>query len=330
MALQHKKVLVTGASGFIGSALCGRLLALGAEVHGISRRVRESGSSGLRWWRGDIVEISAIREIVTAVQPEFIFHLGGHTQAARGQEQILPSFQTNLISTINLLLAANEVGCKRVLLTGSLEEPDMEDVSAASCTPSSPYAASKYAASCYARMFHSLYQLDVVVLRVFMVYGPAQSDLRKLVPSVILTLLKGESARLGSGQRLVDWIYVDDVAAGFVAAAEATGVAGKTIDIGSGELVSVRELVEQLAPLVDADSVIRLGALPDRPLEQIRAADLTPAKLLLGWKPTVTLAQGLRNTVEWYRTEISENRLAETLSTSEQPPQTRLVTDATQ
>ena len=123
----------------------------------------------------------------------------------------------------------------------------------------------KWASSAYGRMFHALYRLPVVILRVFMVYGPAQRDVRKLIPMLILSLLRGETPKLMSGERQVDWIYVDDVVDGLLASAHASHVEGKTIDIGAGELMTVRSLVERLVLLMDSSITPVFGAVADRP-----------------------------------------------------------------
>jgi nucleoside-diphosphate-sugar epimerase len=203
----------------------------------------------------------------------------------------------NLVTSVNLLTAAAESGGPRVVLAGSMEEPDRDDPA-----PSSPYAAAKAATSGYARLFDSLYGLPVVNLRVFMVYGPGQRDGTKLVPYVINSLLRGEAPELSSGRREVDWIYVDDVVAAFLAAADAEKAPGTTLDVGSGELVSIRSLVEQIVPLVGGDARPAFGALPDRPGERPRRADVAQSRETIGWEPSTPLAVGLVRTVEWFRT----------------------------
>ena len=296
-SLAGKKALVSGASGFIGAHLCRRLLQDGAEVHGTSRTRRSREEHGVFWWQGDLAEIGTVRDILTALRPDVIFHLAGHVAGARERELVEPTFRSNLMSTVNLLDVAGEVGCSRVLLASSLEEPEPGNPHAIPC---SPYAAAKWAGSAYARMFHALYQLPVVILRLFMVYGPEQQDLRKLVPYVILSLLRGEAPQLMSGQRQVDWIYVEDVVDGFLAAATAGSVEGKTVDLGSGSLIPVRTLVEQLVRLINPRIEPRFGALTDRPLEQVRIADVANSLDLIGWKPTVSLEEGLKRTADWY------------------------------
>lgn len=301
-----QKILVTGASGFIGSHLCPRLCSSGAEVHAISRTERANDESHLRWWQGDLADTDAVRSLLRVIKPDVIFHLASHVVGARDLDLVIPTFRSNLMSTVNLLTAAGEIGCYRIILTGSLEEPELDNPQA---IPSSPYAVAKWAGSAYARMFYTLYQVPVVILRVFMVYGPAQQDLGKLIPYVILSLLRGQAPRLTNGQRQVDWIYVEDVVEALLVAARATDVEGKTIDVGSGELVPIRAVVEHLVRLISPQLQPLFGALPDRPLEQVRVADTARSQAMMGWKPITSLEEGLKRTVEWYERQLSEGML---------------------
>ena len=181
------------------------------------------------------------------VQPDVVLHLASEVGGGRQLELVLPMLQANLVATVNVMVACAEVGCSRVVLAGSMEEPDASDPDAVA---QSPYAAAKWGALAYARHLHTLHRLPVVHLRVFMVYGPGQPDLRKLVPYVTVSLLRGEAPRLTSGARAVDWIYVDDVVDAFLRAAVASGVEGRSLDIGSGALVTARALVVRLSELV--------------------------------------------------------------------------------
>jgi UDP-glucose 4-epimerase len=302
-----EKVLITGASGFIGSHLCRRLCQAGIELHAISRAKRPGHEGKLQWWQGDLSDSATARDLMQAVKPDVIFHLASHVMGARSLENVLPTFRSNLFSTVNIMAAASEIGCRRIVLTNSLEEPDSGDPTS---IPSSPYAAAKWASSGYARMFHALYQLPVVILRLFMVYGPAQQDLGKLIPYVTLCLLRGEAPRLSSGRRDVDWIYVEDVVDGIITASQANDVDGKTIEIGSGELVSIRKVVEHLVRLTNPTIQPLFGALPERPLEQVRAADTAKSNALLGWKAKISLEQGLKRTTEWYEQQLKNGGLA--------------------
>lgn len=301
-----KRILVTGGSGFIGAALCRRLVALGSEVHAVSRRVVTDGGSGVTWWQGDLADHDTVRRLFGAVRPHIVFHLASEVTGGRQLELVLPTLRGNLVGAVNLYLGAAEHGVERVVAAGSLEEPDDGDTPAVPC---SPYAAAKWASAGYARMFHALYRTPITIARLFMVYGPAQKDLRKLVPYVILSLLRGISPQLSSGTRPVDWIYVDDVVSGLLATGIAPHVDGKAVDLGTGVLVTTREVVEQLGAIIAVDVPLGFGTLPDRPLERVRTADVQTTRRLLDWAPGCSLRQGLEQTVLWYRQQLESGSL---------------------
>jgi UDP-glucose 4-epimerase len=276
----------------------------GAEVHAVYRTRRPADSGDQRWWQADLADLEEVRKIVGQARPEVVFHLASHVKGAPGLEHVLTTFQSNLQSTVNLLTLATGSNFRRVILTGSLAEPEVEN---GETFPSAPYAAAKWASSGYARMFHALYKLPVLIARVFMVYGPAQIDLTKLIPYVTLSLLQGKTPKISSGDRLVDWIYVSDVVNGFLALAQASDVDGATLDLGSGSLVSIREIVQQLAMSIGNGVKPEFGALPDRPLEPTRIAKTAEAFARTGWKPQVSLQEGLERTVDWYRAELERS-----------------------
>jgi len=298
-----KNVLVTGGSGFIGTHLCRRLRREGAEVNAISRLTHSSDDSGPRWWQGDLSEITTTRKFLTTIKPDVIFDLCGYPVGARELDHVIPSFRSNLMSTLNILTAATEAGCQRIVLAGSLEEPKGANPQV---IPSSPYAVAKWAASAYARMFHALYDLPVVILRVFMVYGPGEQPPNKLIPYVTRSLLQGKVPRLASGERKIDWIYVEDVVGGFLAGASANNIEGQTIDVGSGKARTIRTIVDHITRLITPKIKPLFNSLPDRPFEQERVADRARSLDMMGWRPTTSLEEGLKQTVEWYKAQKKE------------------------
>ena len=132
-------------------------------------------------------------------------------------------------------------------------------------------------------------------------------DLTKLIPYVTLSLLQGKTPKISSGERLVDWIYVSDVVNGFLALAKASDVDGATLDLGSGSLISIRSIVQQLAMSIGGGGNAEFGALPDRPLEPTRIARTAETFARIGWKPQVSLQEGLERTVDWYRRELKHS-----------------------
>jgi UDP-glucose 4-epimerase len=296
---QGSRILITGASGFIGSHLTGKLLALGAEVWAVSRSITgKVATPHLHWLQADLSQPSAIDTLLEDAQPDVIFHLAGQATGSRDLEAVIPTFEANLTSAVYLLTAATKRKCKKVVLAGSGEEPRGNT---ADPPLSSPYAAAKWAVSRYTSLFFDLYRTPVVNARVYMVYGPGEQNLNKIVPYTILSLLKGQPPKMSSGERFCDWIHVEDVAEGLLACARAEGAVGKTVDIGSGTLVSVREMVEIVAALLEVKVDLHFGSLTDRPLDtHMPRAQLKRTQTTLAWLPRITLDRGLPLTVKWF------------------------------
>jgi UDP-glucose 4-epimerase len=301
------RVLVTGGSGFIGSHLIDRLASAGADVHAVSRRA-VFGRRDLTWHVADLTDASACMQLIETVSPDVVFHLASAVTGARQLDLVVPVMSANLGTAVNLLTATAKLApTARLVLAGSIEEPHQHH----DLTPVSPYAAAKSAATGYAKMFFRLWNVQVSVLQIAMVYGPAQHDHNKLLPYATLALLRGDSPQLSTGRRLVDWVYVDDVVDALVRSAETDRAIGKVFDICSGRLVSIGDTVETLASIVGGGARAQFGAVGDRPMDLPQRGNPRAAAKLLDWHASTPLEDGLRKTVAWYAENYLEALTAE-------------------
>ena len=313
-SLSGARVLVTGASGFIGSHLTRRLVDDGAEVHALTSAVSSVYPTRLVDLREDIVlhegnlnDQGAMRALARVVRPEYVFHLGAYTHVGKSWERIDECTQTNVVGTVNLLRAIEDTGYRRMVFTGTseiygaVEVPFRED---AAVEPGSPYAVSKYAAERFCRMLHRGRGWPIVLLRPFNAYGPAQSPDR-VIPEVIVRALEGRALQMTSGTQTREFNYVVDLVDGFVRAALTPGIEGELLNLGCGEEIAVAELATKILGLMGDPIEVSIGALPERPNEIPRmCSDSSKARELLGWKPAHTLDDGLGRTIEWYEREL--------------------------
>jgi len=300
-----RRVLVTGATGFVGGHLCRALIELGAEVHGLARRASESTLvPGCQPWAVDLMDALAVQQALSEAQPHLVYHLAGLVTAHQDASLVLPMLQNNLLGAINLLLAATKTECDRLILVGSSEEPA---AGATDPTPTSPYAAAKAATSLYAQMFHRVYGVPIVGVKPFVIYGSHQ-DVTKFIPYTILSLLREEAPRLSSGKRVVDLVYIVDIVRGLLQVGIQPGLEGKVMDLGTGQGTCLRDVVELLVELSNSQVTPLFGAVADRLGEHPQIADRDITRQLLDWEPLWSLRQGLTETIGWYRSQQEDSR----------------------
>jgi UDP-glucose 4-epimerase len=293
--LASKTILITGASGFIGYNLAKRLGALGGNVFGTSRIERENTNEAFVWLECSFDNLNETQKILEKIRPDIIYHFSGEVTASNDINHIHPTFHSLVTSTVNILTEATRLNCERVILTGSCTEPVELEKAAGS-----PYAAAKCAMRTYGNMFWQCYHTPVVIVRPFVGYGPGQSS-AKLIPHVISSFLKNESPQLTSGRWLSDWIYIDDIIEGIINSTVTPGIEGLTIDLGTGILTSVKDVVLEIKSIIGSQASPRFGALPDRDNEFVRLADIEQAFARLNWKAKTSLTEGLIKTVGAYK-----------------------------
>ncbi len=284
------RYLITGANGFIGAHLARRLVDLDEYV------CAWTGESGDLLRLQDIqdrLELQAVNlrtaaDVVKAVEradPAVIFHCA----AAGVTDPFLPldeAIRTNVYGTINLLRAVQ--GRARIVVLRTSGEIDALNV----------YAASKAAAWQFCRMYARTQAWPLVGAMPFQVYGPGQS-IKNVIPAAIEAALAGKDFPMSSGRVHRDWIYIDDVINALLALVQGDRFDVESIEIGTGDLISVRDVVAKIFSLVGRGGRPLIGALPDRPGDvDMQHSDVEVTKLVLNWEPHVTLDAGLRLTIE--------------------------------
>ena len=316
---QNKKVLVTGAGGFIASHLVEELVGRGAKVRAFVR-YNSRGDPGLlvqlpkqtlnevEIIAGDLRDLPAVSEACQGIS--HVLHLGALIAIPYSYQHPAEVVETNVLGTMNVLLAARSANVERVVHTSTSEV-----YGTALYVPidenhplqgQSPYSASKIGADKLAESFYRSYNLPVVTIRPFNTYGPRQSA-RAVIPTVISQVINGSTVHIGSLETRRDFTYVMDTVSGFLKCGEAPGIEGQTINLGTGSENTVREIVEKVIQISgkQIELVIDQDRLRPEKSEVMRLlSDNSKAKQLLGWEPQVNLGEGLSFTYEWIKMHL--------------------------
>lgn len=320
MSLRGRKVLVTGAGGFIPSHLTEALVKAGANVTafirynsrndwGLLEELPDEIRAGIEIVPGDLKDVDAVRNVCKG--KEIIFHLGALIAIPYSYINPRDHVETNVIGTLNVLTAAREFGPERVVHTSTSEV-----YGTAQYTPideshplqgQSPYSASKIAADKIAESFYLSYKVPVVTVRPFNTYGPRQSA-RAVIPTIISQALTSDTVRLGSLTPRRDLTFVKDTVRGFMLAAQKESAVGEVVNLGAQEDVSIGELADRCIALIGRKCEIvedQQRVRPEGSEVMQLLADTTKARKMLGWKPEVTLDEGLKATIEYIRENTS-------------------------
>lgn len=313
--MSKRSYLITGGAGFIGSHITERLVREGHNV-----RVLDNFSSGheanlksfagdIELLRGDIRDVSLVKEATKGV--DVVFHEAALGSVPRSVADPVTTHEVNITGTLNVLLAARDAGARRVVYASSSsvygETPVLPKCEDMTPQPLSPYALSKLAGEHYASVFKHVYGFEIVSLRYFNIFGPRQdpeSQYAAVIPRFITALLEGKAPVVyGDGLQSRDFTYVDNVVNANLLASEAEGVAGQAFNVACGGRFSLLDLLAKVKKLLGSDiepthEAPRAGDVRDS------QASIEAAQQALGYRVSVNFEEGIRRTVDWYRTQV--------------------------
>lgn len=312
--------LVTGGAGFIGSHLVEELRRRGAAVRVLDNlssghRHNLAHVSGVDFVHGDVADLDACRQAVDGI--DIVLHQAAIPSVPKSVKDPIASNVANIDGALNVLVAARDARVKRVVYAGSSsaygnsEALPKHELMVPS--PLSPYALQKLVAEQYCQMFTELYQLDTVTTRYFNVFGPRQdpgSPYSGVISLFASALSAGRRPTIyGDGEQTRDFTYVANIVDGVLRAATAPHVAGQVVNVATGLRISLNELLRVMNQVIGSALTAhyepaRVGDVMDS------QADISKARQLLGYTPVVSFEEGLRRTIEWYRTQSTAGALA--------------------
>ena len=312
-----KKVLATGAAGFIGGAITRRLLNEAAEVTCL---VRSSGwqenfnFQGATIFEGHVADYDLMCEIISSQEIEYIFHLAANAIVRVAARDPMQTYHTNVMGTVALLEATRTVGktVKKVVVASSdkaygdhTKLPYFETMA---LQPKNTYDTSKACADMIARTYAHNYEMPVCVTRCSNVYGPGDANMSRIIPNSICRVLRGEAPQLYSdvSEMEREFIYIDDVVEAFLLLGMSQDFTdGFAYNVGGAGPVKVERLVEMIVEQMGSD--LKVEVIPRDPqFKEIQRQyiDATILNIATGWSPSVRLEEGLRKTIEWYRARV--------------------------
>lgn len=310
-------VLITGIGGFVGSHLAKRLVEQGQQVVGIVRDWKTNSLDALGLTnkvtvaRADVRDTEALERIISQYEVDTVFHLAAVSTVAEAQRNPVDVFDVNVMGTVRLLDVCRRRGVSKILVTSSDKCYGNSPVPYHESMPLlglEPYPASKVCEDIVARSFAHTYNLPVIVMRACNIYGPGDLNDSRLIPSTILRLLRGQPARLYESARYMirQFVYVDDVVEAYLTAMETLPQwSGSAWNVGGFEQtgVSIESIIQKLVARIGGTIKSVPSTIREIPRQFLDDSSLRE----LGWKPQVSLDEGLDRTVEWYRTWVEDS-----------------------
>ena len=303
-----KKVIVTGATGFIGKHSLATLINKGFEVHAITSQTVPIENNGCHWHKANLLDTIQIQELISQVKPTHLLHFAWYAIPGKywTSEQNFLWVQASL----ELVRQFRESGGDRVVMAGTCAEYDWQYGYCSEYitpkNPSLPYSICKKSLQEMLNSYGELVGLSSAWGRIFWLYG-SHEYANRLVPSVICSLLKGEIARCSHGNQIRDFLHVQDVADGFVALLD-SDVQG-CVNIASGKAITIKEIVYKIADIFGKIDLIELGAIPTSSSEApLVVANVNRLSNEVGWQPKYDLETGILETINWWKNQIDEEQ----------------------
>ena len=314
------RYLVTGGAGFIGSNTVDELVRRGHSVvvlddlsAGKEENLAEVRSK-ITFVKGSITDMEAVQKAIH--QAEYVLHLAARTSVPRSVKDPLETNRINVDGTLNVLVAARDNKVKRVVLAASSsaygETPALPKVETMQPKPISPYGVSKYVSELYGQVFGRCYGLENVAVRYFNVFGPRQdpgSPYSGVLSKFATAFLEdSEPVVFGDGQQTRDFTYVDNAVQANLLACEAPGASGEVLNVGTGGRVSLNQTLEHLRRITGKNLEAKYEPAREGDIRDSQA-DISKARQLLGYEPTVLFEEGLERTFAWYQLNHVKNAL---------------------
>jgi nucleoside-diphosphate-sugar epimerase len=300
-----KRVLLTGATGFIGRQTLEPLQQRGYEVHAVSSRVAHGVKSpaAVQWHTADLLEPGQPTRLLADIQPSHVLHFAWY--AVHGKYWTSSENLRWTQASLELLHACAAQGVRRLVMAGTCAEYDWQyGYCVEGVTPLQPatlYGTCKHGVQSILTAYAAHTELSTAWGRIFSPFGPYEAP-QRLVASVINSLVRGQPAPCSHGNQVRDFLYVRDVASAFVALLD-SAVTG-AVNIGAGQPRTLREVIYAAAECIGAPDLVRLGALPTRPNDPpLLVPDVRRLQEEVGWQPAFSLERGLHQTIDWWRTE---------------------------
>jgi nucleoside-diphosphate-sugar epimerase len=310
--INSKTVLVTGATGFVGSCLTHGLVNEDCDIHIIKReqsntwRIKDILSRVVAH-NVDLIDGSSLEKLIRNIKPEIIFHTatyGGYPF----QKNVNKVIQTNIVGTVNLVNACSKAGFNIFVNTGSSSEYGLKSKPMGETDllePNNNYGVAKASATLFCQAKARSEGLPIVTLRLFSPYGYYEEATR-LVPSVIISCLTGKNPKVSSPEPVRDFVFIEDVLGAYIKVANVPSIGGEIFNIGYGRQHSVGEVVNKIIESTERKASPEWGGISKRTSEPtIWQADISKAKDILKWEPRYNLEQGLNKTVKWFEENLS-------------------------